>query len=395
MPDADGLARCDPLDAVEMAVDYAFGSTGEPEPLDVRGRGVDRPGHARRALSTMIEAWLSSRPVGILFSGGRDSSALLALATAVARREGLPEPMAITCRYPEQPDPEEAAAQAAAVDAIRPAQWLQLEIRDEQDLLGPAARASLRRHGYLYPSPIHGWEQIYTKFSGHLLIDGEGGDEIFGPLRATPVAHLLGRRGVRQPGRRTGVAVALAPRVVRRAAAARGARAHVPDWLRPAARREYVRRVAAERAAEPLDWRAAVRRQPYLRRNVLNAASTRLLSAPHDVDVVSPFLDRAFLDALALDAGRWGYASRTTAMRELFGDLLPDSIVRRRTKAAFNTAFCGRHSRAFAQRWDGVSGVDLSLVEPEALRAAWLSATPHRSSFALLQQAWLASGDPE
>jgi len=48
------------------------------------------------------------------------------------------------------------------------------------------------------------------------------------------------------------------------------------------------------------------------------------------------------------------------------------------------------HTREFAWQWDG-RGVDPDLVDPEALRANWLSDFPHAPSMALLQQAWLAS----
>ena len=82
--------------------------------------------------------------------------------------------------------------------------------------------------------------------------------------------------------------------------------------------------------------------------------------------------------------------TRTAAMRSLFGDLLPDAILARRSKAYFNRAFMGEETRAFAQRWDG-SGLDHDLVDPELLRAEWLSDFPSAISTPLLQAAWLGS----
>ena len=77
-------------------------------------------------------------------------------------------------------------------------------------------------------------------------------------------------------------------------------------------------------------------------------------------------------------------------MRMLFADLLPDSALARESKAAFDEPFFNRHSRDFASRWDGRS-VDPVLVDPQRLRAAWLSARPPVGSATLLQATWLAA----
>jgi asparagine synthase (glutamine-hydrolysing) len=103
-----------------------------------------------------------------------------------------------------------------------------------------------------------------------------------------------------------------------------------------------------------------------------------------------PLLDPRFVSELARTAGTWGFTSRTEAMRALFGDLLPDAILARRTKAYFNRAFMGDETRAFAERWDG-SGLDPELVDAESVRAEWLSAMPSAISTPLLHAAWLAA----
>jgi asparagine synthase (glutamine-hydrolysing) len=373
------------LDPLEIAVEHPFGAVDVPRRRPPPVEGV------RDALDALLADLLAAGPTGVLFSGGRDSSALLAVAVLVARRQQLPEPIAVTCVYPEHVDLDETAAQHAVIGAVRPADWLRIEIRDEMDVVGPAAQLSLRRHGYLYPATVQSWDQIYAAVPGYRLIDGEGGDEVLGPLRASPLAHLRRRRGRPYPGRRGDAALALAPGVVRRAAARRASGPEAPTWLRPEARREYLRRLANELAAEPLDWRAAVRRQPRLRGHLIGAESVRLVAQSHGVEVVSPLLHPRFLDALAARGGPLGFASRTTAMNELFGDVVPACVVRRHTKASFNQVFCGRHSREFATKWDGAAGIDSELVDAEALRASWLSSMPHGASFALLQHAWLAT----
>ena len=54
----------------------------------------------RAAFEAAILPGLRRSPCLVSFSGGRDSSAVLATATAVARREGLPLPVPITHRFP-------------------------------------------------------------------------------------------------------------------------------------------------------------------------------------------------------------------------------------------------------------------------------------------------------
>ena len=71
------------------------------------------------------------------------------------------------------------------------------------------------------------------------------------------------------------------------------------------------------------------------------------------------------------------------------GDLLPSSLLSRRTKGAYNRAFFTKISRGFAEGWDG-SGVDEELVDPHALKRAWLKPLPPAPSGTLLQAAWMA-----
>ena len=59
----------------------------------------------------LLEA-LSRTPCLISFSGGRDSSAMLAAAVAVARREGLDLPVPATLVFPQSEDSNEDEWQA-------------------------------------------------------------------------------------------------------------------------------------------------------------------------------------------------------------------------------------------------------------------------------------------
>jgi hypothetical protein len=48
-------------------------------------------------------------------------------------------------------------------------------------------------------------------------------------------------------------------------------------------------------------------------------------------------------------------------MRELFGDLLPDLLISRGSKANFSHSFFNAFSRSFVETWSG-QGVDNSLI---------------------------------
>jgi asparagine synthase (glutamine-hydrolysing) len=77
-------------------------------------------------------------------------------------------------------------------------------------------------------------------------------------------------------------------------------------------------------------------------------------------------------------------------MRELFGDLLPDAVITRRSKARFSQAFFGATSRTFVESWSG-QGIDPDLVDAERLLDTWRQPVVDARSYSLLQAAWCAS----
>jgi hypothetical protein len=117
--------------------------------------------------------------------------------------------------------------------------------------------------------------------------------------------------------------------------------------------------------------------------------SLSLLAADAATELVHPLLDPSFLSALAQAGGRVGFGDRTTAMRALFGDLLPEAVLTRPTKARYSEVLWGRCTRDFAERWNG-SGVDDGLVDPVALRRQWRRPAPHEDCAMLLHAAWLS-----
>jgi asparagine synthase (glutamine-hydrolysing) len=77
-------------------------------------------------------------------------------------------------------------------------------------------------------------------------------------------------------------------------------------------------------------------------------------------------------------------------MMALFADLLPDPVLSRISKASFGGVFWGPASRRFAEEWDG-TGLDDGLVDPAALRRAWLAPVPVYGSALPLHAAWLST----
>jgi asparagine synthetase B (glutamine-hydrolysing) len=55
----------------------------------------------QQVLEEILLGALSRSRVAVAFSGGVDSSGLLCLAAHVARTHGLPDPIAVTCRFPQ------------------------------------------------------------------------------------------------------------------------------------------------------------------------------------------------------------------------------------------------------------------------------------------------------
>jgi asparagine synthase (glutamine-hydrolysing) len=73
----------------------------------------------RVRLTELAAELLASSPCVIAFSGGRDSSALLAFFVDVARRHGLEEPVAVTARWDDDAASDERAWQEHVVGRRR------------------------------------------------------------------------------------------------------------------------------------------------------------------------------------------------------------------------------------------------------------------------------------
>jgi asparagine synthetase B (glutamine-hydrolysing) len=375
-PGADRLA---PL---EVASGLVFGLTDDaPRPGPAKGT-------PREALEAAVLRALLRPPCLVSFSGGRDSSAILAVAQHVARREGLAAPIPATNRFPALPSTDESAWQEQVVTHLGIDDWVRVEHGSELDCVGPVAQNVLIRHGLLWPFNAHFHAPLLALAGGGSLLTGLAGDEMLLPAGGARVLDVFAGRARPELRDVLRTGFVLSPPAVRRAVLRRRLPLHYP-WLRPSARSAVAAEWAAQGASEPLRWAAHVRWVQRFRYFEVGVRSLELLAAGDDVLLAAPFLDPDFAAAVAGLGRRERFRGRTAAMTLLVGDLLPEPVLARGTKTPFDQAFWNEHSCRFAAEWDG-SGVDEELVDKEALRAEWASESPDGRSFTLLQSAWLA-----
>lgn len=370
------------LTRLELASGLVFGEDAHAPPLPTpSGQGP------RKALEAAVVPALQRPPCLVSFSGGRDSAAVLAVANHVARREGLEPPIPVTNCFPDAAESDESEFQERTVRHLGLNDWQRLIFTDELDCVGPVARKTLGSHGLLWPFNAYFHVPPLERAAGGSLLTGAGGDEAFSVSQFARTQLLLAGAARPEPRDVLRVGFALAPRPLR----ALVLRRRIPDafpWLRDHARRAVERAAAAEAAAEPFRLRRRMQWLRGLRHMGVGLDSLGVLAEADGAAVHHPLSDRDFWAELGALPRSNRLRTRTEAMRALFGDLLPEPVLARATKASFDEAFWNRHSRAFAASWDG-SGVDAEVVDTELLRREWSSPAPNPRSYLLLQAAWL------
>ena len=342
------------------------------------------------ALEDVLRPALQMNPCVLGFSGGRDSSALLAVAVRLARREGLAEPIPLTNRYPTLPETDENEWQELVIRHLGIREWLRRDIGGELDLLSESARRSLLSYGAQWPATLHNRAPTISAAAGGCYIDGEGGDAMFGEFRVTPFTQLVrGKRSLNMDAIRKSM-LALSPAPARRRVLSRQLPAHYfRPWLKPEASETFLRAVVDDEARRPLSYAAALKRSASRRGVVIAFANLDTMGRSLGVAYIHPFLDQRFISALSKTTGALGHTSRTAAMTALFGDCLPASLLARLTKPHFNGAYVHDATREFLATWDG-SGLDENLIDVDGLRQMWSGPVVHGGSFQLIQAAWLA-----
>lgn len=370
-------------EGVDLLANLLLGPRDDQEPLpDPSGTGP------RKALEEVVLPALRRPPCLVSFSGGRDSSAVLAVAVDAARRHDLPLPVPAIMRFRDAPETEESEWQQLVLDHLGARGAEVVELGGELETIGPHAGAVLRRHGLVWPANTYMHMPLLDLARGGSLLTGGGGDELFGTMGARHV--LLARRRVRPRARdlRT-VAFAALPRRVRERAW-RALRAPEYPWLTAAGNGSLKRALARDDTSWPARWDAALRHWHRSRAFAGLDLAITALGRDRDVEVTNPFLQPRVLSELALAGGATGFPGRTAAMTQLFGDLLPEATLGRSTKAVFTAPLFGTATREFASAWRG-DGVDPELVDVEAVRREWLAERPHFGTTMLLHSAWLST----
>jgi asparagine synthase (glutamine-hydrolysing) len=366
----------------ETAFGWVFGMPGrDSRPPKVDGMPLD-------AINGALLPALAQSPCVVMFSGGRDSSAVLAAAMALARAEGLPEPVALTYTYPPGSPADETEWQERVIQHLGVTEWMRLPVSDQLDLVGPEAGPALLEHGPGFPPASYGHRYAFRQVTGGAIVTGDLGDEVFGPHRASYL-YPLRRRGALKLARWRAAMTVVAPRPLRYRRLLDLARSEPHGWLQPELEAGRRHLMATDLAAAPFDWRQAIWQSIHRRAITVGLATIDRVASEFGATIYRPLMDLEFVARFGRAGGLLGYPGRRQGMSSVFGDLLPADVLARVSKAVFNESRFGPHSRAFAEQWDG-SGVDVDLVDPQRLRQEWLSPQPHGGSAALLQQAWLA-----
>ena len=350
------------LSSLELATGIVHGAGLGARTALPRARRGETP---FEALGRACLPALERGPCLVSFSGGRDSSAVLAAAVHAARREGLPLPIPATNRFPAVAHTDETAWQELVVRRLGIADWVRRDFTDELDVVGPVATRVLGRHGVLWPVNTHFHVPLLEAASGGSLLTGIGGDEVLGISRwqrATAVMSLRVR-----PRRRDAARIALL------ASSAAQSRA---SW-------------AADEASEPARLRPRIEWLHGQRWLEAGTHSMELVARDAGAAIAHPLLSPEFGAALVAAAPRHGFDDRGLAMESVFGDELPRDLLSRTTKARFEGAFWSATGKALAESCEA-GAFDPSVVDMRALRAAWTGEQPDAHTFLLLQALWVA-----
>lgn len=320
----------------------------------------------------------------VSFSGGRDSSLVLAAAVAAARSHGLEPPVPVTLVFPQAAAADEEHWQRRVLEHLGVCRWERITVTDELDFLGPVAREARRALGPLYPANAHCHVPIYELAAGGSVLTGTGGDHVIGAWRWQAAGDVVAGRTPPSARALRHAMHARGPVLIRRRLGEARATATPCPWLTAPVNARVTRLLASQRATEPATWSRRVPWQAGLEFRRRSARSAAALAQRAGTEVAHPLIDPIFLEALARAGGVTGFGDRTATMRACFASLLPDDVLCRSSKATFAEALWNRESRAFARDWSG-AGVDETIIDVAGLQRLWRGDAADTRTALLLQ----------
>jgi hypothetical protein len=364
------------------------GQAARPTPLEIASGAVlgvvpaqlaadaDGPGVAPLvALEQAILPALLRPPCILSFSGGMDSSFVLAVAANLARREGLPLPLPVTWRIPDAPLSQETPWQERVITGLGLSEWEILTAHDDLDLVGPVAQRMLLRFGSVHPVNLHLHLPIVELARGGSLLTGAGGDQILGAARFPTTVPLRTRARRRVPTQAVDLLRWHEDR-------------NALPWLHPHWSRRRASAIRHEWGGGPRRTDHRMTWQLRRRDTLLSCAHLDALGADNGVRVVNPLIDPRFVGALARDLGASAGLTRSDVLRRI-SDHLPDVATAARPKATFLQVYLREPLREFVRSWSG-EGVDQRFVDPDRLAKVWSTWPIPDLTGALAQQVWLA-----
>jgi hypothetical protein len=348
-------------DNVEIAVGMMLGRNNVSRIPASDGRRT-----VRQVLEDHVLQALLKPPCIVSFSGGRDSSSILALAAHVARRHGLDAPIPVTLVFPDFPETQEEDWQRVALDHIGVGDWVRLPHKYELDLVGPVWRRVADRLGVLFPSNAYVHAPIMEAASQGSVLTGIGGDEVLDTPGHPALRALAGYGPLRRSHARAMTRL-IAPPALRRQFRRRHPIRHGVTWLTENGWEQVAERQAEQLLPERMS--AALRRWNGDRYYGALVDSFDRLAGLYDTKVCNPLLEPDTIAALAHDAGAAGFRSRQAALERYVGDLLPIELLSRRSKATFNGPFHGPETELAANRWRG-DGLTGELIQGDRLADA-------------------------
>jgi asparagine synthase (glutamine-hydrolysing) len=350
------------------------------EPLPRLGREASLD----EALSNVIEPALASGRCFVAFSGGRESSWLLAVATAAARSRGFPDPVPLTFRFPESTPARSHENQERVVSHLGLGDWEHIHIDDDFEMLGSYARRALLGAGILFPSTLFVFLPMLDRTDGGWLLAGGGLADFFLYWRWAGLADVLARR--RRPRKRDlRDLIELGARRSRTLPDSR--RATTMPWLRERAAQEFDELARRRARHVPLGFESAIREQRTHRCHLGTERSLIALGESVGAHLMMPFRDDRFMAAFASAGGRRGFGNRMSTMERGVGHLLPPELRRRSDGRHPRQPYFGNASSEFVERWSGL-GLDADVVNPDQLRATWASGVFPWQATALFQLAF-------